>query len=525
MNTKEAAGLCIDPGAEPGLEHYNKSDIKLGKLGQGPGTRDGDTPQSVPNNNRDTFITVQTSSNGSQSPEATYTQRIDPVTAPSLFSNSASNPQHISGSDFQSGTTDVHTGNGYAGNHHVNAMSQNQQNPPSPTYVPLTLVPNPEPFRWQSLFPQQKLWRYTMAIAFFVLLAVIIALSILFANSKNNHIAATNDLQVTTFQPSNVLPIVGSGLGAAEIILGTYFSTSSADKPQTKVIYDGGNGKICIRTKLGTIWLDKIRCVEGANPKSLTPLTICDWIGGPSGAFINTDGYLSSINYVPKNDTWVLSSLADQKIAPHQKSRLASVTWLNGTSIWIYYQGSDGQLREYGMDDYRDKSWREGSAGPLGKTQEGSSYGVSRYVIDDQEVEEVFFQATNGAIHGRRYANSVWETEVYTVDGTATGVPFGASLTMTTITQANNSSMLLLAYIATSGFLTIQARRTGNVTTLGSFAKPKQVVQGDGHLDTGLAADGSMGVPRVYLLKNLKILMLESDLAMANWTTTDITSS
>ena len=140
-----------------------------------------------------------------------------------------------------------------------------------------------------------------MVILFVVLVAVIIPLGILY--SKKPSTATSNDLQVTTFQLTNVVPILGSGLGAAEIILGTYFSTSSANKPQAKVIYDGGNGKICIRTKLGTVWLDSIRCVERANPKPFTPLTRCDWIGGPSVAFINTDGYLSSMNHDPKNDT------------------------------------------------------------------------------------------------------------------------------------------------------------------------------------------------------------------------------
>lgn len=398
----------------------------------------------------------------------------------------------------------------------------------SPDASKLPLLPElpSQPFRCESLFPPQKLWRYTTAMVFLVLLALLIALSILFANSRKNPIAAVNALQVTTFQPTEVLPILGSSLGAAEIILGTYFSTSSATKPQINVLYDGGNGRVCIRTKLGSVWLDSIRCVEGASPKPLSPLTICDWIGGPSGAFINTDGYLSSINYVPKNDTWVLSSLADQKITPHSKSKLASVTWLNGTSIWIYYQGSDGQLREYGMDDYRDQSWRDSSTGPLGKAQEGSSFGVIRHVInDDQEVEEVVFQANNGAIHGRQFANSVWDNEVYKVNGTETGVPLGASLTMTTVPQVDNGgTMLLLAYVTTSGFLTIQARGTRNVTSLGSFGRPKQLIQGDGHLDTGLAADGLAGVPKVYFLKNLKLLMLESDAAMMNWTTTDITA-
>lgn len=316
---------------------------------------------------------------------------------------------------------------------------------------------------------------------------------------------------------------MGSGLGVAEIYYGTYFSSSS-EKPQTKVIYDGGDGKICIRTNMRNVWLDSIRCVEGANPKSGTPLTLCDWIGGPSGAFINTDNHLSMINYVPKNDTWILSSLAEQRITPHPKSELASIPWRNGTEIWIYYQDSDGQVREYGMDDYRDTSWRDGDDGPLGQAQEGSSFGISRYVSGEQEIEEIFFQSTDGAIHGRRYINSVWDPEYYSVNATGAGLPLGTRLTATTVAQADGEAVILLAYVSSSEFLTVQSRGTANVTNLRDFSSPQQVVKGDGRPDTSLAADGSSGVPRIYLLKDQRILLLESDVAMADWTTTDISS-
>jgi Fungal fucose-specific lectin len=539
MNNMEVTGLCIDPIAELGNENHGRYDGNLPetlgaegasiprdspnnrhsrydmRLGSVPESLSGNTPQDP--GNRDTIISGQTLNNGSKSPVDAYGQRTSPFIE-SYFPS-------IGMGNSQNGTADAHAGNGQARYNSVTAVPQNHQNFPIPIYMPSSPIPQEikVPSPWLSLFRRRKLW-YTIAIVFPIsLLAAIITLSILFANLKKDHAAPANDSQLTTLQLTNVTPIVGSSLGAAEIILGTYFS-SSADKPQTKVIYDGGGGKICIQEKLGTTWLSGTSCVEGANPKSLTPLTICDWLGGPTGVFINTDGYLSSINNVPENNSWILSSLADQMIAPHPKSKLASLTWLNGTAIWIHYQDTDGQLREYGLNDFRDESWGNGSTGLLGLILEGSSIGVSRYIVDGQEVEEVFFQVNSGAIHSRRFTNTVWETEIYNINGTDTEVPLGASFTATTIPQANGNNMFLVAYIETNGFLTTRSRGMVDVTDLGSFVNPVQVVQGDGNLNAGLAADGSAGVPRVYLLKDQKILMFESDLAMTNWTTTDITS-
>jgi hypothetical protein len=58
--------------------------------------------------------------------------------------------------------------------------------------------------------------------------------------------------------------------------------------------------------------------------------------------------------------------LRDEKRPTHAQSQLASVAWFNGTSSWLYYQGVNGQLREFGIDNYRDLVWRDVSIGPLG---------------------------------------------------------------------------------------------------------------------------------------------------------------
>jgi hypothetical protein len=96
---------------------------------------------------------------------------------------------------------------------------------------------------------------------------------------------------------------------------------------------------------------------------------------------------------------------------------------------------------------------------------------------------------------------------------------------VTGITQANNQSSILLTYIASSGFLTVQTRETAaNITDFGSFTKPAPVIQGDGSNTPGLAADGASGLPTIYLLKSQKVLALTGDVTAANFTTTDITS-
>jgi hypothetical protein len=118
--------------------------------------------------------------------------------------------------------------------------------------------------------------------------------------------------------------------------------------------------------------------LEGANPRSDTPLTVLDWLGGPSIYFTTTDNLLSGIDHMPVNDTWKYSTLRDQKIPTQPQSQLASVTWFNGTLSWFYYQDVNGQLREFGLDEYRDVVWRDGSLGPLGQALSGTEIGASR---------------------------------------------------------------------------------------------------------------------------------------------------
>jgi hypothetical protein len=87
------------------------------------------------------------------------------------------------------------------------------------------------------------------------------------------------------FQPKTPSPglqifSVPESIGAADPVIGTYFSTAASGVFQTKFVYNDGGGKICIRTKSGTEWLN-VQCLEGATPLVDTPLTVLDWLGGP----------------------------------------------------------------------------------------------------------------------------------------------------------------------------------------------------------------------------------------------------
>lgn len=73
---------------------------------------------------------------------------------------------------------------------------------------------------------------------------------------------------------------VSPGVEAAGVVIGSYFSNGVSGVFQTKLLYNSGGGKICIRSMSGTDWLD-VQCIEGANPRADTPLTVLDWLGGP----------------------------------------------------------------------------------------------------------------------------------------------------------------------------------------------------------------------------------------------------
>lgn len=370
-------------------------------------------------------------------------------------------------------------------------------------------------------------WLYILfPLTFSLLIGLIVAL-VLYFKLKGKGVTEAAMPTPTILPQASVLPITDSSIGAAEVVIGTYFSTAASGVKQTKLVYNGGGGKICIRTKSVTDWLN-VQCLEGANPRADTPLTVLDWLGGPSIYFVTADNFLSGIDHMPVNDTWKFSTLRDQKRPAHPRSQLASVTWFNGTSSWVYYQDINSQLREFGLDDYRDVVWRDGSTGPLGLALAGTGIGASRWWLGDgSEVLEVFVQVSGGALHGRVYMQSVWTSDFYAVDGTPNTVSEGATLTSTVIHQPN-STMMLLVYVSSDGYLTVQSRGTANETStvFDDFTVPVKVLQGDGGHSTGIAAFDSEGRPIIYFAKGAHILEISAaDVAAKNWSTFDVTAA
>jgi hypothetical protein len=335
---------------------------------------------------------------------------------------------------------------------------------------------------------------------------------------------ATTSLPVialTTAAAADVKPLPDSRVAAAADVLRSD-SSPSGDTPKEQVVYIGADSQICIRTKESGTWWSSVQCVENAHPKANSPITILDWLGGPSIYFIDTDNHLAGIDNSPTNDTWSLSLVAESKTQVHNMSQLASVTWLNYTSSWLYYQGVDGEMQEFGIDDYRDRAWRGGSFGGLGGCQPGSGIGASRWVNGSDEVLEVFCQVISKAIQGRVFAQGVWNADRYSVDSTGPQIPDGTSLASMTINDGNGS-IILLAYMMEGGFVTVQTRRAENPDPE-AFSSPVQVAEGDGQTGTGLTALGWLQQARLYFLEGEEIVELSSSNSTVgrNWTTVTI---
>jgi hypothetical protein len=171
--------------------------------------------------------------------------------------------------------------------------------------------------------------------------------------------------------------------------------------------------------------------------------------------------------------------------------------------------------------------WREGALGPLGLALQGTGIGADRYLLNGGEVLEVFIQTDIDAIHGRVYMNSVWDASFYYVNGTEEGLGPDVSLTATTMEEPAPSSLkVLLAWVSESGFVNVQSRDTMNVTEYNAFSAAKQLFEGDGGVQPGLAATGVYCGAQVYVAAEEKNLELQSggDDLGANWTTGDVSS-
>lgn len=95
----------------------------------------------------------------------------------------------------------------------------------------------------------------------------------------------------------------------------------------------------------------------------------------------------------------------------------------------------------------------------------------------------------------------------------------------------NATSAVLSDIVAGASLVSFPDHFLGQVTLTAissrysAFSAPNELVEGDGQMQTGLAAVGSQGVPKIYFVSNEKILELSAnDVAAPNWTTVDVTS-
>ena len=128
----------------------------------------------------------------------------------------------------------------------------------------------------------------------------------------------------------------------------------------------------------------------------------------------------------------------------------------------------------------------------------------------------------NGAIHGRMYAQTGWLPNIYTITGTVDNVPDGASISAATA-NSRAGSMVILTYVAKSGFFDVQTRGTVNTSDFTAFSPPNKLLEGDGHPRAGLAVVGSSDAAWIYAVNDRKIVELSSNnVTAANWTISDM---
>ncbi|CAG8957431.1 hypothetical protein HYFRA_00011412 [Hymenoscyphus fraxineus] len=342
------------------------------------------------------------------------------------------------------------------------------------------MLPLPPPLPWthrlgnrtRPLQPPPGLWRWIFLSTFVGLIAIAAA----FAVRESTRPSPLNEDTVTV---ADITPteatLAFDSFDVEDSIMGTYFSPP-AERPQSFMVYGASLGRICIRNRLNGTWSPTEKCVENANPKPGTSFSIVDWLGGPTIAFITTDNFLSTLNHIPakENETWALSTLVDDKVPAHPSSKLASVTWTNGTALWLMYQGPNGQIREYGLDDFRNRKFRPGSHGDIAPALNGTFLSAARY----DATEELCYQSTNTQINCRRYANGVWGNDDYVISSTESGLPAHAAFSMTMMTDPGTKVDTLLAvYAKSNGAVNLVTRSSVgiNSTNIGSFSSPVQI--------------------------------------------------
>lgn len=187
------------------------------------------------------------------------------------------------------------------------------------------------------------------------------------------------------------------------------------------------------------------------------------------------------------------------------------------------YQGPNGQIREYGLDDYRNLKFRPGSHGDIAPALNGSFISAARY----DTTEELCYQSTNTQINCRRYANGVWGNDEYVISSTESGLSAGSPFSLTTMTNPKtNVDTLLAVYAKSNGGVNLVTRSTIGIndTNIGVFSTPVQIGE-VGAGNTGLVINSANGIVELFASKTRKIFWYKSD-ANLTWTKgVDVSSS
>ncbi|CAG8982402.1 hypothetical protein HYALB_00007524 [Hymenoscyphus albidus] len=390
------------------------------------------------------------------------------------------------------------------------------------------MSPLPPPLTWthhlrnrtRPLQPPPGLWRWIFLSTFVVLIAIAAVFAV--RESTRPSPVIKNTVTVADITPTEAT-LAFDSFDVEGPVMGTYFSLP-AERSQSFMIYGASPGRICIRNRLNGTWSPTEKCVENANPKPGTSFSIVDWLGGPTVAFITTDNFLSTLNHIPAkdNETWALSTLVDDKVPTHPLSKLASVTWTNGVMNQFYFLlafrvlRTNGQIREYGLDDFRNREFRPGSHGDIAPALNGTFLSAARY----DAIEELCYQSTNTQINCRRYANGVWGNDGYVISSTESGLPAHATFSLTTMTDPETKVDTLLAvYAKSNGAVNLVTRSFGgiNSTNIGSFSSPVQISE-VGVGNTCLVINSANGVVELFASNTRKIYWYSSDTNLTTWT-------
>jgi hypothetical protein len=160
--------------------------------------------------------------------------------------------------------------------------------------------------------------------------------------SSNN---TTSNITFSTLPDTSAPLIQDSSLGLAPANFSDYFAPATSVSLMESLVYNAGNNTVCLKGhEFGQPWQTNVQCISGLDIMDNSPIVMLDWIGGPSIYWISKNSTLTGIDHVPSDNSWKISSVASQHRQTSNTTQLQAVTWLYGTSAWLYYQDVDGQV-------------------------------------------------------------------------------------------------------------------------------------------------------------------------------------